>query len=163
MKRSRIILVSAAAFVVVGMSLSAPEAHASPRGKTYKGKFLFIENAACFVFHEDGSFSLNLQSGPPQIQAHGSWFEIGSLWFSFSSFDRDFVFLHVGTTFDQDAALFTVGFFGFIQDGLIPFAAVGQSISAPCEVPLSSPPEGRDPGLIRAVASRREARTAASF
>jgi hypothetical protein len=145
--KSRLIFVLAVVSAVVGMSVSTPDAHASPRAKTYKGTANFftspVPNNACFVFHSDGSFSFDLQGGPPPIATIGTFFELGDLWFSFSIGDVSRLFLFVGTTFDVQGTLAAVGIFTFTDyPAALPFLAFGHSISGPCDVSLTGTPEG---------------------
>lgn len=145
MQRPRMILVAAAACIAFGMSLAAPEAHASPRGKTYDGASTFPQSGpVCFVFHSDGSFSFDLLEG---VRSTGTWFEIGDLWFSFSTVAPPpggltlFVVM-AGTTFEQDSgALNAAALVGFLDDPgfpLQPFLAAGHS--GECDtIPSESP------------------------
>jgi hypothetical protein len=114
MKRSRTILATAAVCFVVGISLSAPRAHASPRGKTYEANLLFPQQGGpfCLVFHSDGQFSL-IQ--PDLLQIDGAWVEVGEIWFSFATIGNDLnriLVFWAGNTFGDDAgALVATGLF----------------------------------------------------
>lgn len=156
MQRPRMILVVAAACVVVGMSLSEPEAHASPRAKTYQGAITFPQpgGPVCFVFHSDGMFSFAI----PGLQTNGAWFEIGGLWFSFSTFGsggtNTLVIVMAGTTFEADAeALVAAALLSLIDNPIPPqpFLAAGHSV-ARCDLP---PPPVTPKGSARRPGNSR--------
>lgn len=148
MHRPRLILVVAAVCVVVGMG--APEAQASPNGKTYLGSIVLPQptGATCSVFNSDGSFTLTV---PGPIETSGSWFAIGPAWFSFSIFGsggpNTLVIILVGTTFGADSdVLVAAGLLGLADYPLPPqpFVTVGGSIPGPCEAtPAGSGPEDK--------------------
>ena len=150
MHGARLIRVVAAACVVVGISLCAPEAQASPQGKTYLGSIVFPQptGATCAVFNSDGSFTLTV---PGQIETSGSWFAIGPAWFSFSTSGsggtNTLVIILVGTTFGADnEVLVASGLLGLADYPLPPqpFVTAGGAISGPCEAkPAVSEPKGK--------------------
>jgi hypothetical protein len=122
------VLVVTASCVSVGMSLSAPEAHASPRGKIYEVALIPDPTPGfpvCTVFHSDGSFSFAVIG----LTTTGAWFETGGLWFSFSTPapGSNLLLFFVGTTFGADSEVLVAA--GLTLGALFPpaFLVAGQS------------------------------------